>query len=54
MVYYFDADDSTAHEDISTVHEAYDCHHLDGVARVNGVLEVPDDASICGTCGDPE
>jgi len=54
MPYWFDSDDSTRHEDIGTVHANRDCHHLRSVQRVSGVLEVPEDASVCGTCGDPE
>lgn len=54
MPYWFDADESTAHADITTAHAEYDCHHLSNVTRVNGVLDVPDDASVCGTCGDSD
>jgi len=54
MAYYFNATDSKAHGDIVTVHEDADCHHLSDAERVAGVRAVPEDASVCETCGDPE
>ena len=52
-VYHYDARDSKAHADIETIHVDKDCHHLSN-ARVFDVLHKPDQASVCGTCGDPE
>ena len=52
-VYYYDARDSKAHADINTLHVDKECHHLSD-ARVYDVLYKPKDATICGTCGDPE
>ena len=54
MAYHYDATDSKAHADIGTVHEDADCHHLSDAERVAGVRAVPEGASVCGTCGDPE
>jgi hypothetical protein len=54
MPYWFNADASTAHADITTVHVDRDCHHLASATRVSGVLDVPADASVCGSCGDPD
>jgi len=49
-MYHFDGTDSRMHADISTVHEDKDCHHLSD-ARIYDVPYVPDDATVCGTCG---
>jgi len=52
-VYHFDGRDSRKHADIGTVHVDKGCHHLSD-ADVYDVLHVPEWASVCGTCGDPE
>lgn len=54
MTYYYDADDSTAHADIDTVYPEQDHPELSDVQRVNGVLEVPDGATVYGEGFDVE
>ena len=51
-VYHFNGGDSRKHADIDTVHEDKGCHHLRD-ADIYDVLYVPEDASVCGTCGNP-
>lgn len=48
-VYYYDATDSKAHADISTVHADADCHHLNDAERVYQITNPPE-GTKCGTC----
>lgn len=50
-VYHFDGSESRKHDDIDTVHVDKDCHHLSD-ADIYDVLHRPENASVCGTCGD--
>ena len=50
-MYHFDASDSRAHADIDTAHEDEDCRHLGSSDDVRQVHYLPEDASVCGTCG---